>query len=63
MCNTSIYVLPVDLRAARKFMGHWSPQRLHTDVSSFNCVGISPKLKSTCQDLNNDSISFIFYNL
>ena len=49
----------VNLRAARKFTGHWPPHRPHTAVSSVNCVGISRKLKSTCQDQNNVSTSFL----
>ena len=40
-------------------MGHWPPHRPHTAVSSVNCVGISPKLKSTCQGQNNISTSFL----
>ena len=52
-------MLPVDLRAARKFTGHWPPHRPHTAVSPINCVGISRKLKSTCQDQNNASTSFL----
>ena len=52
-------MLPIDLRAARKFTGHWSPYRLHTDVSPVNCVGITPKLKSTCQD-QKMSVSHFF---
>ena len=57
--NTYIYVLLVDLHAACKFTGHWPPHRPHTAVSSVNCVGISRKLKSTCQDQNNASTSFL----
>ena len=56
-------MLSVDLRAARKFTGHWSPHRPHTAISSVNCVGVSWKLKSTCQDQNNVSTSFISLNL
>ena len=52
-------MLPVDLRAARKFTGHWPPHRPYTAASSVNCVGISRKLKSTCQDQNNASTSFL----
>ena len=49
----------VDLRAAHKFTGHWPPDKPHTAVPSVNCVGISRKLKSTIQDQNNVSTSFI----
>ena len=52
-------MLHTDLHAARKFMGHWPPHRPHTAVSSVNCVGISRKLKSMCQDQNNVSTSFL----
>ena len=51
--------MSVDLRAARKFTGHWSLHRPHSAISSVNCVGVSWKLKSTCQDQNNVSTSFI----
>ena len=53
-------MLPGDIRAARKFKGHWTHHRSHTTVYSVNCVGISPKLKSTCQDQENVSTSFLF---
>ena len=43
----------------RKFTGHLPLHRPHTTVSSVNCVGISRKLKSTCQDQNNISTSFL----
>ena len=49
----------VNLRAVRRFTGHWPPHRLHTAVSSVNCIDISRKLKSTCQDQNNVSTSFL----
>ena len=52
-------MLPVDLRAARKFTGHWSPHRPYTAVSSGDCVGISQKLKSMFQDQNNVNTSFL----
>ena len=52
-------MLSVDLRTARKFRGHRPPHKPHTAVSSVNCVGISRKLKNTCQDQNNVSTSFI----
>ena len=53
-------MLPVNLRAARKFTGHCPLHRPHTAVPSVSWVGISPKLKSTCQDQNNVSTSYIF---
>ena len=59
-------MLSVDLHAARKFRGDWSPHRQHTAVSSVSCAGISWKLESTCQDQNNVStvfISIIYDNL
>ena len=66
MQHMKTYVLSVDLRAARKFTGHCPPHRPHTAVSSVNCVGISQKLKSMCQDRNNVStvfLSIIYDNL
>ena len=54
-----MYVLPIGLRAARKFTGYWPPHKPHTVVSSVNCVGISRNLKSTIQDQNNVSTSFL----
>ena len=47
-----IYVQHVNLRATR-------PHRPHTAVSSVNCVGISRKLKITCQDQKSFSTSFL----
>ena len=52
-------MLSVDLRTARKFTGHWPPHKPHSAVSSVTCVGISRKLKNTCQDQNNVSTSFL----
>ena len=46
-------MLPVNLRATGPLTGHTLL------FPSVNCVGISRKLESTCQDQNNVSTSFL----
>ena len=61
-CNTKIYGLPLDLRAAHKFMDTWSPHMRHTIVSTPGNVGTSQKGKSHDM-IQNIWASYFFYNL
>ena len=60
-CNTLIYVLPVDVRAARKFTGTWSSYRHHTAVSSPSYLGTSQKGKS--HNLTKKNLSILFFSI
>ena len=61
MCNTEIYVLPVDLRAARKFTGTWSSYTHHAAISSPSYPGTSQKGKS--HDLIKKNLSILFFSI
>ena len=57
-----VYVQHVNLRAARKFTGTWSPHMRHTIVSTPSYLGTSQKGKSHDMVKKNLGILF-FYNL